>query len=307
MYQRKKQRKKERKKNQWQLQVMVWPSIILMIVFSFIPMLGLFIAFQDYYPLSGFTGSEIVGFANFKAFLGDKDFYNVIVNTLGISTLKLLVGFPLEIILALMINELRIGFFKKFSQTVSYLPHFLSWVILGGMMGTWLGSTGLLNNVLMGLHVISEPVSFLGTADNYWVVAMLSDIWKEVGWGTILYLAAMAGIDPGLYEAAKMDGAKKLQRIWHITLPGISGIIILMFVLRIGSLLGANLDQALVLQNASNITRSEIIDSYVYRLGLMQGDFSFATAVGIFSSIVSVTLLMIANFFTRKFNDTSIF
>lgn len=292
---------------QWQLQAMVYPSIILMIVFSFIPMFGLVIAFQDYSPLGGFVNSEFVGLANFKAFLGDKDFYNVLVNTLGISGLKLLVGFPFEIILAILINDLRVGFFKKFSQTISYLPHFLSWVILGGMMGAWLGSTGLLNNLLISLNIIDSPVSLLGDASKYWMVAMLSDIWKEVGWGTILYLAAMAGIDPGLYEAAKMDGAKKLQRIWHITLPGISGIVILMFVLRIGSLLGANLDQALVLQNPSNLVRSEIIDSYVYNLGLKQGDFSFATAVGIFSSVVSVTLLMIANLCTRKFSDTSIF
>lgn len=299
--------KRKSKKNQWQLQAMVWPSIILMIVFSFLPLFGLVIAFQDYYPLSGFVESEFVGLANFKAFLGDKDFYNVLFNTLGISILKLLVGFPFEIILAILINELRVGAFKKVSQTVSYLPHFLSWVILGGMMGAWLGSSGLLNNMLMSLHFIDAPISFLGDPDKYWVVAILSDIWKEVGWGTILYLAAIAGIDPGLYEAAKMDGAKKLQRIWHITLPGISGIITLMFVLRIGSLLGANLDQALVLQNPSNLIRSEIVDSYVYHLGLTQGDFSFATAVGIFSSIVSVTLLIIANFCTRKFNDTSIF
>lgn len=294
-------------RTQWQLQAMVWPSILLMIVFSFIPMFGLIIAFQDYYPLSGFAGSEFVGLANFKAFLGDGDFYNVLINTLGISGLKLIIGFPFEIILAILIHELSGGFFKKFSQTVSYLPHFLSWVILGGMMGAWLGSTGLLNNILMSLNLIDAPVSFLGEAKNYWVVAMLSDIWKEVGWGTILYLAAMAGIDPGLYEAAKMDGAKKLQRIWHITLPGISGIVALMFVLRVGSLLGANLDQALVLQNPSNLIRSEIIDSYVYHLGLAQGDFSFATAVGIFSSVVSVTLLLVANFCTKKINDTSIF
>lgn len=294
-------------RGQWELQAMAWPSIMLMIVFSFIPMLGLIIAFQDYSPLGGFAEAEFVGLANFRAFLGDKDFYNVLINTLGISLLKLAIGFPLEIILALMINDLRAGAFKKFTQTVSYLPHFLSWVILGGMMGAWLGSTGLLNNLLMSLNIIEAPIAFLGDANNYWAVAMLSDIWKEVGWGTILYLAAMSGIDPGLYEAAKIDGASKLQMIKSVTLPAISGIIVLMFVLRIGSLLGSNLDQALVLQNSSNMLRSEVIDSYVYHLGITQGDFSFATAVGIFSSVVSVTLLLIANFCTKKFNDTSIF
>lgn len=294
-------------KRQWQLQVMIWPSILLMVIFSFVPMLGLIIAFQDYYPLTGFLKSEFVGLTNFKAFLNDKEFYAVLVNTLGISSLKLLVGFPLEILLAILINELRKGFFKKFTQTVSYLPHFLSWVILGGMIITWLGSNGLLNNVLMAMHIIKSPISFLGDANYYWVVSTLSDTWKEVGWGTILYLAAMSGIDPGLYEAAKIDGATRTQRIKYITFPGIKHIVILMFVLRIGALLGANLDQTLVLQNASNLSKSQIIDSYVYYLGLTKGDFSFATAVGIFSSVVSVTLLLIANFFTKKSSDTSIF
>lgn len=293
--------------SQWQLQVMIWPSIILMIIFSFIPMFGLIIAFQDYSPLSGFTGSEFVGLNNFKAFLGDQDFYNVLTNTLGISLLKLLIGFPLEIILAILINELRLGIFKKFSQTVSYLPHFLSWVILGGMIISWLSSAGLVNSLLLSLHVISQPISFLANPNAYWWVATYSDIWKEVGWGTILYLAAMSGIDPALYEAAKVDGAKKLRRIWHITLPGISNIIVLMFVLRVSSVLGSNLEQALVLQNSSNMHRSEVIDLYVYHLGLTQGDFSFATAVGIFSSVVSVILLLLANFVTKKINDSSIF
>lgn len=297
----------KKRSGQWELQAMVWPAILLMLLFNFLPMFGLIIAFQDYSPMAGFSDSLFVGLANFKAFLTDKDFYNVLLNTFGISALKLLIGFPLEIILALMLNELRPGKFKKFSQTVSYLPHFLSWVILGGMMGAWLGSSGLLNNILMSLNIIDAPISFLGDASNYWLVATLSDIWKEVGWGTILYLAAISGINPGLYEAAKMDGAKKLEQIWHITLPGIKDIVILMFVLRIGSLFGSNLDQALVLQNPSNLMRSEIIDSYVYHLGMAQGDFSFATAVGIFSSIVAVTLLVIANVCTKKYNDSSIF
>jgi putative aldouronate transport system permease protein len=180
-------------------------------------------------------------------------------------------------------------------------------VVLGGMIGAWLGSNGMMNSLLMQLHIISSPISFLGNASNYWLVASLSDVWKEAGWGTILYLAAMAGIDPGIYEAAKMDGAKKLQQIRYITLPGISSIVALMFVLRVGAMLGANLEQALVLQNPSNMVKSEIVDSYVYHLGLTQGDFSFATAVGIFSSIASVALLIIANLCTRKMNDTSIF
>lgn len=293
--------------SQWELQAMAWPSIILMIIFNFVPMLGLIIAFQDYSPLSGFTGSDFVGLDNFKAFLGDKDFYNVLTNTLAISLMKLLIGFPLEIVLAIMINQIRLAFFKKFTQTISYLPHFLSWVILGGMITSWLSSSGLVNSFLLSAHLISEPLSFLSNVNAYWWIATLSDIWKEVGWGTILYLAAISGIDPSLYEAAKVDGAKFLKRIWYVTIPGIKHIIVLMFLLRVGSVLAANLDQTLVLQNSSNLLRSEVIDSYVYHLGLAQGDFSFATAVGIFSSVVSVTLLLIANFLTKKLSDSSIF
>jgi putative aldouronate transport system permease protein len=298
---------KDKFRSQWQLQTLIWPGVILMIVFSFIPMFGLIIAFQDYSPMTGFTSSQFVGLDNFKAFLGDSDFLHVLTNTLGISLLKLLIGFPLEIVLAILINELRLGIFKKFSQTVSYLPHFLSWVILGGMIISWLSSSGLVNSLLMSLHLTADPIPFLTNANGYWWVATFSDIWKEVGWGTILYLAAMAGIDPSIYEAAKVDGAKKIKRILHITLPGISHIIVLMFVLRVGSVLGSNLEQALVLQNSSNMQRSEVIDLYVYHLGLTQGDFSFATAVGIFSSVVSVILLLGANFLTKRVNDNSIF
>ncbi|MDR1531034.1 MAG: ABC transporter permease subunit [Clostridiales bacterium] len=292
---------------QWQLQVMIWPGILLLVVFAFIPMFGLMIAFQRYHPLDGFLGSPAVGLENFAAFLKDEDFYRVLTNTLAISLLKLAIGFPFEIFLAIMIYELKMGAFKRVVQTVSYLPHFISWVVLGGMLITWLGGDGLLNSALLWLHAIKEPVSFLGKADNYWLVAVLSEVWKDAGWGTILYLAAMSGIDPGLYEAATIDGAGRVQKIMRITLPGIAGIIALMFVLRIGGMLGANLDQVLILQNPLNMTRSEIIDSYVYHMGLSKGDFSFATAIGIFTSAVSVILLVIANFATKKINDRPIF
>lgn len=293
--------------DQWQLQTMIWPAIILLIIFSVIPLFGLIVAFQDYSPIDGFLNSQFVGLDNFKAFLSDPDFYHSLINTFSISIMKLVFGFPLEIILALLINELRIGKFKKTSQTISYLPHFMSWVILGGMLITWLSSSGIVNSLLMNLHLIKHPIEFLAIPGFYWWVAAFSDIWKEVGWGTILYLAAMAGIDPQLYEAAKVDGASKLRQMWHITIPGIRGIISLMFVLRISSLIGSNLDQALVLQNPANLIHSQVIDSFVYYMGLQQGDFSYATAIGIFGSIVSITMLLIANFLTKKFNDTKIF
>ncbi|MFF2447519.1 ABC transporter permease [Neobacillus sp. NPDC058068] len=299
--------KRKKFRSQWQLQTMIWPAIILLIIFNIIPLFGLIVAFQEYSAIDGFINSPFVGLDNFKAFLTDPAFYHSLVNTFGISFMKLIFGFPFEILLAILINELRMGKFKKTSQTISYLPHFMSWVILGGMLITWLSSSGFINSFLMSLHLIENPIQFLAIPGAYWWIAVFSDIWKEVGWGTILYLAAMSGVDPALYEAAKVDGASKFRQIWHVTLPGIRGIITLMFVLRISSLIGSNLDQALVLQNPSNLTSSQVIDSFVYFMGMKQGDFSYATAVGIFGSIVSITMLLIANYLTKKFNDTNIF
>jgi putative aldouronate transport system permease protein len=191
-------------------------------------------------------------------------------------------------------------------QTISYLPHFLSWIVLGGMMISWMSTTGMFNEILLSLGVISEPRNILLDADKYWLIAVLSDVWKEAGWGTILYLAAMAGIDTTYYEAAKIDGASRMKQILHITLPLLKTIICLNFVLTVSGLLKSNLDQTLVLMNSQNRVKAEVIDSYVYRMGITQGDFSYAAAVGLGVSIVSVILLLTANFFTSKINEESV-
>ncbi|CAM4303791.1 ABC transporter permease [Saccharibacillus endophyticus] len=288
---------------QWQLQTMVIPGILFMIVFCFVPIYGLTIAFKSYTVIDTLDSAPWVGLENFRIILSDRYFWDSVVNTLAISFLKLGIGFILPIVLAIMIYEVRYNRFKKFVQTVSYLPHFLSWIVLGGMMITWFSTTGLFNQLLLDLGLISNAQNILLDANKYWWIATLSDIWKESGWGTILYLAIMAKIDPTYYEAAKIDGAGRLRQIWNITLPNMKMIISLNLILTISGLLGSNLDQTLVLMNSQNREKAEVINSYVYRMGLAQGDFSYATAVGLGVSIVSVILLLTANKVTSKMND----
>ena len=288
-------------------QAMVWPGVIFMIIFNFIPLYGIIIAFKDYSVLDTIANAEWVGLQYFREFFSDSMFWTVIKNTLGISFLKLLFGFPAAILLAILINEIVNVRLKKIVQTVSYLPHFLSWVILGGMFISWLSETGLINNLLIDANLIEKPIRFLTDPNKYWGIAVISDIWKEVGWNTILYIAAMTGINPALYEAAKIDGASKLKQIIHVTIPSIRHIIALTFVLSVGGLLESNLDQTLVLQNPVNYQTSEVINSFVYKMGIQQGDFSYATAIGLFVSVISLILVVGSHLLTKKISDTSVF
>lgn len=287
---------------QWQLQTMVLPGIILMIIFNFIPIYGLTLAFKSYSVTSTISSSPWVGMQNFQIILKDKYFWQSVQNTIGISAIKLTIEFFLPIILAIMIHELKWTPFKKIVQTITYLPHFLSWIILGGMLITWLSSNGMLNQVLRLLGFAAKDNHILN-ASSYWSIASLSDVWKEAGWGTILYLATMSKIDPTYYEAAEMDGASKLRQIWSITIPEMTSIISLNLILSVSGLFNSNLDQTLVLMNSQNQPKAEVINSYVYRVGLTQGDFSYATAVGLGVSIISVVLLIITNTVTKKLND----
>ena len=282
------------------------PVILYFVIFCYVPMYGVIISFQDYYPRLGITGSEWVGFKHFEKLFTGRYFFPVLRNTLIISIGKLLFGFPAPIILCLLLNEVRSLKFKKVVQTISYLPHFLSWIVLGGMLISWMSTNGMFNQILMGLGIIKEGKNILLDADKYWWIASLSDVWKEAGWGTILYLATMAGIDPTYYEAARIDGASRFRQIISITIPLIKTIICLNFILTISGLLNSNLDQTLVLMNTQNQETAEVINSYVYRMGLAQGDFSYATAAGLGVSIVSVVLLVLANLLTKKLNDRSV-
>ena len=303
----KKQNIFEKLKSQSFYQAMVWPGIIFMIIFNFIPLYGIIIAFKDYSVLDTISNAEWVGLQYFREFFSDSMFWTVMKNTLGISFFKLIIGFPAAIIVAVLINEIVNVRLKKLVQTISYLPHFLSWVILGGMFISWLSDTGLVNNVLIDFGAIQQPIRFLTDPNKYWAIAVISDIWKEVGWNTILYIAAMTGINPALYEAAKIDGASKIKQIMHVTIPSIRHIIALTFVLSVGGLLGSNLDQTLVLQNPVNYQTSEVINSFVYKMGIQQGDFSYATAIGLFVSVISLILVVGSHLLTKKISDQSVF
>ncbi|MFK8198129.1 ABC transporter permease [Aerococcaceae bacterium zg-1292] len=282
---------------------MVWPAIIFMLIFNFYPIYGLIIAFKRYTVIDRIDTAPWVGFENFKIIWRDSFFWASVVNTLGISFMKLFLGFGVPIVLAIMIYEMRDGKFKKLIQTISYMPYFLSWIVLGGMLINWLSTTGLLNNILAGLGFQIKNENYLLTAKNYWWIAVLSDIWKNAGWGTILYLATLAKIDPSYYEAAEIDGASRMQQIRHITIPSLKNIIVLNFILSVSGLLGSNLDQTMVLMNSQNQPKAEVINSYVYRMGIAQGDFSYATAVGLGVSLISVILLVTSNQITKKIND----
>lgn len=287
---------------QWQLQLMIVPGIIFMIIFNYIPIYGLVLAFKQYTVTDTISGAPWVGMQNFRTIMQDPYFWASVLNTVGISAIKLTLGFFIPIILAIMIQEVPWKPFKKIVQTITYLPHFFSWIILGGMLVTWLSSHGLFNNFL-ALFGIHSTTNHLLAANQYWWIASLSDVWKEAGWGTILYLATMSSIDPSLYEAAEVDGASKMKRIWYITLPELGPMITLNLILSVSGLFNSNLDQTLVLQNSQNQPRSEVINSYVYRVGLQQGDLSYATAVGLGVSIISAVLLVVTNLITKRFND----
>lgn len=289
--------------DQRQLHWMVLPGVAFMIVFNYIPIYGIIIAFKNYTIVDTVSSAPWVGLENFRIIMEDSFFWEAVRNTLAISLMKLFLGFAIPIILAVMIFEMRDGHLKKVIQTISYIPHFFSWIVLGGMLISWLSTNGFINQVMMSLGLMNQGVNHLLDPDKYWWIAVLSDLWKEVGWGTILYLAGMSRIGPTFYEAARIDGASKLTQIRTITLPLLAPIISLNLILNVSGLLGSNLDQTLVLMNAQNQNKSEVINSFVYRMGLTQGDFSYATAVGLGISVISIVLLVITDRITRKMNN----
>ena len=289
--------------DQRQLHWMVLPGVAFMIVFNYIPIYGIIIAFKNSTIVDTVSSAPWVGLENFRIIMEDSFFWEAVRNTLAISLMKLFLGFAIPIILAVMIFEMRDGHLKKVIQTISYIPHFFSWIVLGGMLISWLSTNGFINQVMMSLGLMNQGVNHLLDPDKYWWIAVLSDLWKEVGWGTILYLAGMSRIDPTFYEAARIDGASKLTQIRTITLPLLAPIISLNLILNVSGLLGSNLDQTLVLMNAQNQNKSEVINSFVYRMGLTQGDFSYATAVGLGISVISIVLLVITDRITRKMNN----
>ena len=298
------------------LQIMALFGLLWMLIFNYMPMYGILVAFKRNYRITqslfsfNFLSSQwapMGGFGHFISFIKDTEFINILINTLGISLLKLFIAFPLPIIFALLLNELRSQQFKRIVQTISYLPHFLSWVILGGILTTWLSNTGFLNEVLVNSGMLKEGISFLGYPEYFWGIVVISDIWKELGWSSIIYLAAIASIDQEMYEAAEIDGVGRLRKIWSITLPCIMGTITILFILAVGGLLNSNFDQILVLWNPLNAPRSTVIDIYTYHVAMRGMRFSYASAIGLFKSVVAFVLLFGANQVTKKLNDVSLF
>lgn len=288
--------------------LMVLPFVLWIIVFKYLPLWGWTMAFQDYKPKAGMTMFDypFVGLKHFVQLFKDPMFYQVVRNTLGMSFLQLLFGFPLPIIFAIMLSELRHLKFKKMVQTVSYLPHFVSWVIVAGLFTTMLSGEGIVNDVLMWLNITEEPISFLAVPEYFWGIVVSAEIWKELGWYSIIFLAAIIGIDPSLYEAARVDGANRWQQIWHITLPGISQTVLVILILNIGWIISIGFEKQYLLGNSLVQDYAKVLDLYVLDYGIKLGRYSFGTAIGIFKSLVSIILLFSANKIAKHFTGTAV-
>jgi putative aldouronate transport system permease protein len=285
------------------LYLMLLPVIGFYLLFKLAPLGGEIIAFKNYRFADGIWGSDWVGLKHFKSLFASKEFYRVLKNTLLLNVYSLVFGFPAPIILALLLNEVRVEWYKRIVQNFLYLPHFISWVVLGGILITILSpARGVINSILTkGLGL--EPVYFLG--DTFWwpITFVLSGIWREAGWGTILYLAAMANVDPQLYEAAKIDGAGKLRQIWHITLPGIRSTVAILLILKVGHMMDIGFEQIFVLQNDMVLGISDVISTYVYRVGLLSAQYSYTTALGLFQSLIALILVITVNKIVKSLGE----
>lgn len=285
---------------QWDLQLLVLPGIILLLIFSYLPMYGLIMSFQEF-RIGDFPGiSEWVGFKQFESLFQDPNFFRALRNTLVISLLKLSIGFVCPIIFAVFINEMRNQGIKKTVQTVSYLPHFISWTVCALLMFDLLSvDGGAVNDFLLKLNIIKEPIGFFQNGKYFWGIALLTDVWKELGWNSIIFISAMAGVDAEMYEAADIDGATRAQKMWHITVKAIKPTIILLFIMSVGGVLNANFDQIMMLTknmgNAMLTEYADVIDTFVFRYGISMGRVSFGTAAGMFKAIINFALLLFAN------------
>ncbi|MGX9292129.1 ABC transporter permease [Bacillus sp. A015] len=288
------------------LYLMILPGLIYFLVFKYVPMWGLIIAFQDYQPFLGILGSEWVGLKHFIRLFTEPTFFILLKNTLILFAMNVVIFFPIPILLALLLNEVRLALFKKFVQTMIYIPHFMSWVIVVSLSFVLLTVDGGLINELIAFFG-GEKINFLLSQDWFRPMYILQVIWREAGWSTIIYLAAITAVDPQLYEAAKMDGAGRLRQMWHITLPAIKSVIVVLLILKIGDTLELGFEHVYLLLNATNREVAEIFDTYVYTAGLKQGQFSYSTAVGLFKAAVGLILVMLANRLAKKFGEEGIY
>lgn len=292
------------KMDKW-LYLLMLPGLLHIIVFKYAPMYGILIAFKDYNPYTGFFDSQWVGFKHFIQFFNSANFKTLFINSLVLSLLELAFSFPAPIFLAVLLNELHLPRVKRLIQTCVYIPHFLSWVIVISLTSTLFSMDGVVNRLLESLGI--EAIPFLTSTELFRPVIVVQSIWKSAGWGTIVFLAAMAGVDLQLYEAAIVDGATRFQQTWHITLPSIRGTIVIMLILRLGSVLDTGFEQIYLMSNALNRSVSETFDTYVYIAGITQGSFSLSTAVGLFKSLVGVVLIFGSNALAKKVGDSGIF
>ncbi|WP_048782279.1 ABC transporter permease [Streptococcus sp. 263_SSPC] len=300
------QLQKRKIKSNIPLYVLLFPSIILLIMFAYIPMLGLVIAFKDYSPANGILNSPWAGFKYFTQFFNSVQFGTTMMNTLKISIYSILVGFPLPILLALLCNQLRAGKFKKVFQVTTYLPHFISTMVMCGIIILFLSpNSGLIANIFKSLgwtmpNLLSKPDSFAG-------VYVWSDVWQHIGWDSIIYLAALSAIDPTYYEAATMDGASRMQKILNIDLPLLLPTAMILLILRAGSLLSIGFEKVLLLQNPLNLAGSEVISTYVYKVGMLNFQYSYSTAIGLFNTVVNLIILLSVNWFSKRYTKTGLF
>ncbi len=291
----------------WRLYVMLAIPFLWYILFCYKPMSGIIIAFQKYSIFKGVSGSPFVGWKNFEFVFGMRDFGIALGNTLLLNFLDLLFGFPMPIILAIMLNEMRTPKLKKVSQTMLYLPHFLSWVIIGGMvLKIFAPTTGVINSMLLKSGLIDKNIPFL-TEGNWWrFTYVLVGVWQNMGWGTIIYLAAITGLDMNLFEAAQIDGANKLQQIWHVTLPGIRSTIVVLLIMNIGRMMSVGFDRPYIIGNTIVKDYCDVISTFVYRVGIVNTKYDRATAVGLFQSVIGLVLITVANAVSRAFDEQGI-
>ncbi|RAV22472.1 ABC transporter permease [Paenibacillus contaminans] len=287
------------------LLLMIAPVLFYYIVFHYVPMYGVVIAFKKFHPIKGILGSDWVGFLYFKQFFQSTYFVRLIKNTLLLSMNSLFWGFPVPIIFALLLNELKDSLFKKTVQTVSYLPHFISIVVIVGMLVNFLSPLdGIINILLTKLGM--EPINFMAEPGYFRTIYISSGIWQGFGWGSIIYLAAIAGINPQLYEAAEVDGASRWQRMRHITLPGLVPTIVILLILNLGNMMDVGFEKVLLMYNPQIYETADIIGTFVYRMGIENGNYSFSAAVGLFNNVVNIALLLAANYLSRKYSETSL-
>ncbi|WP_342022823.1 ABC transporter permease subunit [Arthrobacter citreus] len=288
------------------LYLLLLPGILYFAVFRYWPMWGARIAFKDFVPFLGIDGSPWVGFRHFEDFFTNPDFPRLLTNTLVLAALSLLVAFPLTIIMALLLNELRLQIYKRTIQTLIYIPHFLSWTIVASLSYLLLAMD--VGPLFTGLNnLFGTNIDFLADPDWFRPIIVAQEIWKNTGWGTIIFLAALATVDQEQYEAAVIDGAGRFQRVWHITLPNIRGVIVVLLILQIGQILNTGFEQIYLMSNSLNRTVADVFDTYVYFVGITQGAYSYSTAVGLFKAVVGVILIFGANSLAKRFNQSGLF